>query len=168
LSFSVFPGFKRIRLDRENTIGFSENILVPAGGHWIEIISPKGYADTSFKIEVGSGESVQMVVQLRDKLTGKLAPVSEKPKKRESKGAFWTVLEITCVSIGVVAGYLSYRQETMASEAQEKYENADVRTDPDVFSELHDKAANHVSMRNSMAVVSAASLLIGGALFMFR
>jgi len=109
-----------------------------------------------------------MVVQLRDKLTGKLAPVEEKPKKRKSKGTFWTVLQITCASAGIVTGYLAYRQETMASDAQDEYENAGVNTTPEKFNELNDDVAQHVSARNGMAVASAASFLIGGLLFLFK
>ena len=169
LSFSIYPGFKRIRLDRENIIGFAETILVPAGGHWVEIIAPKGYVDTSFKIEVKSNESLNIVVQLKDIISGKPAPISDPDKKKVKKrGAFWSILEISCFVGGLATGYLAYDYEQSASESYKKYNSLDPTTPLDQRNKDFKNTQKNIENRNIMAAASGTLILIGIFLWIFR
>jgi hypothetical protein len=169
LSFSIYPGFKRIRLDRENVIGFAENILVTAGSHWVEITAPKGYADTSFKVEVESDKTLQLTVQLQNELTGKLAPIEEPTKGTKGKtGIGWTLLKITFITAGLATGYIAFDQDKKTSDAFEKYSVQDPSQSQDQYDEYYSLAEDHRKTRNLMAVTSAGTLLIGLALVVLK
>jgi len=161
LSFTVYPGYKRIRLDRENTIGFSENILVPVGNHWVEIISPQGYADTSFKVEVLNGQLNHIVIQLRDKMTGKLAPKSQQKFVSSGTSPFWISVQVGCIAGSIALGYLAYREDIQAQESIDNYENLTASAGANDFGQHYDEADQHVKLRNGMIGLSVLSLIAG-------
>jgi len=168
IAFNVYPGYRVIDLDRENIIGFSENIVVRAGNHWVEITSPQGYADTSFKVEVGSGESVKMVVQLRNVLTGKLAPLPQTVVKKDRTKLLWTVMKASTITVGLVTGYLAYQEESKTANAQKLYESYSAGTEEAQFTAKYNEAKEHAGTRSGMLVLSGVSFIIGALLVAFK
>ena len=169
LSFTIVPGFVRIRLDRETTIGFSENILVTAGHHWVEITSPKGYADSSFKVQVKAGETLEQVVRLRNLVSGEIASMPlETGKKEKGSGGLGVVgyTQIGLFLVGTLAGVGAYVFEQQAADAKEAYNNY-AGEDESQYNTLYADLTQKVKLRNGMILLSGVSLTATLILFAF-
>jgi hypothetical protein len=163
LSLSVFPGYKHIYLDQETVIGFSEKILVPAGSHWLHIIAPEGYADTTFEIIVSSGKTHTKTVKLRNENSNLFAAEMKSQKKGETK-VWISVLKASCLTAGFITGIFAYQEELSASTAQRRYREAGPSAD---FYELYSDLDEHLQRRNILGAVSSAFLGVGIVLWFF-
>lgn len=162
IRFSINPGYKRIHVDREETIGYADKILLPVGNHWVDIVAPKGYIDTSFKIYVaGGGESKVISVNLSN-LLGQKAPVINTQAVQKSSGSAVTFLRASALTIGVLSGYLAYYEEQRAGIARDDYDQAIVNTKP-----LGEHVEGHVQQRNYLATTAAIALSTGIILWAF-
>ncbi len=164
LSMTIFPGFKSIRLDRETTVGLSDMILIPAGGHWVEITGPEGYADTSFKVLIKTSEVLNKEVQLRNLVTGEFATGPAAP---EQPPLNWKKIgKITAFSLSALSFVLALNEERLARDANEAYDRHKVDGASD-YDKLYNELEDHIKKRNAMGLLSVLSLGVGIVLWRF-
>lgn len=163
LTLDVVPGFVKIRVDHEQVLGFSDKILLPIGNHWVEIIAPVGYQDTSFKITLPEDQPLRTMVRLRDIKTGSFAPAGA-PIRGGGSLSWKTIVQSTSIGIGSTLALLAIREHILADESFTNYKQAVDQKSMDAW---YDRHKEHARWRDIMAAGAAVGLGLGVSLWIF-
>ncbi len=165
LNLSIYPGYRKILLDKEISFNISKNLLIPSGRHHLNIIAPKHFADTSIVLKMESGQIINQEVYLKDLATKKLF-VPENTKKSSSSISWKTITQAGFFVLGISTTYFAFYQEQLASRSQERYDNM-VGVHESFYAEQHDNTVDHVRWRNGFGGVAALAFTVGLTLWIF-
>lgn len=158
-TFNVVPGFLKLRIDYQQVLGFSDEIILSAGGHWVEVIAPPGYQDTSFKIQVLRDQKFRQEVRLREIKTGRLAPVGV-PKASVKSKTLQHILAVSSLTLGGMSTYLAYREHNRSERSLKKAKN--VADQSDLAEQAwKDQSDLQIQDRNRFAIMAGVGLGLG-------
>jgi|GEM_PF-5045290 len=154
LTLEIVPGYNRIRVDHEQLLGFSDKILLPVGNHWIQVIAPSGYLDTSFKITLMENENMFMQVRLRDVKTGKLASPSLVQAQARQQISWKPLVQTGSFVLSGSMALWALRENSLANQAYKNHTKETDRNNKLSANAWYDSYNEHSRWRDLMAVLS--------------